>query len=358
MPEKHPLRFLIIACLLAAGAFASITSASAGGKGAYPNAHLLATRAWLKAHLKDPNLVVVDVRDDKDLDGRVIPGAVRLSWKKFRVHDKARGLADVFIGPDAAQNVLGQSGISREQTVVLYDSVKQDGGATASYVFWALEMLGHKNVMLLERGIDGWADAGGALAAEHEKVGPVLYQAPTDELRLRRGTDGAFVQMRLGDPHYTILDVRSREEYLGQKLNKGLDGGELKAGHVPTALNVEYKLNWASSETKAFKPYAELLELYRGIDPMDTVIVYCHSGRRGSFSYFVLRLLGFEDVAHYSDSWNEWGSPQRYFPVETRENKAVGGSLPAPLKKADAAQSTPGASGGGKAKGGYVSCGG
>ncbi len=357
MKQNHTLRFLVIACLLAGGVLWSLSSATAARQAGFPNARLLATGAWLKAHINDANLVVVDVRNDKDQDGRVIPGSIRLPWKDLRTHDQARGIADVFIGTDAAQAVVGQAGISREATVVVYDSVKSDGGATASYVFWALEMLGHKNVKLLERGIDGWADAGGAIAAEHKKAEPVLYQAPASELKLRHDADGPFIQSRLGDPHYTVLDVRSREEYLGEKLNKGLDGGELKSGHIPTAFNVEYKLNWASPDTKALKSYDELLELYRGLDPMNTIFVYCHSGRRGSFSYFVLRLLGFEEVALFSNSWNEWGSQQFFFPVEMRENKAVGGDLPTPVKKAEASTSEPGAEGG-KAKGGYVSCGG
>lgn len=357
MQKSHPLRFLVIAAVLALAVFWTLSTAAAERKTAYPNDRILATGTWLKAHLKDPGLVVVDVRDDKDLDGRAIPGALHLPWKKFRIHDKARSIADLFVGPDEAQRILGSYGVPRESTVILYDSVKQDGGATASYLFWILELLGHKDVRLLERGIDGWADAGGEIAKEHRKAEPVLYQAPADELRLRLEADGGYLQPRLGDPHYTILDVRAREEYLGEKLNKALDGGDLKAGHIPTALNVDYRLNWASPETKALKSYGELLELYRGVDPTATTVVYCHSGRRSSFSYFVLRLMGFENVALYTASWNEWGSPTLFFPVETRENKTVGGGLPTPVRKADAARAVPGAEGG-KAKGGYVSCGG
>lgn len=354
MEEKHTLRFLIIAFLLAAGAFASLSSASAGAKGTYPNAHLLATGAWLKAHLKDPNLVVVDVRDDKDLDGRVIPGAIRLSWKKFRVHDNARAIADVFVGTDEAQRVLGAHGVSREASVVLYDSVKEDGGAVASYVFWILEVLGHKDVRILERGVDGWADAGGEVVTTHRKTSPVLYQAVSSELMLHRWVTGPFLQSRLGDPHYTVLDVRSRAEYLGEETTKALDGRELKRGHVPTALNVFYKFNWTSTETKSFKSYAELLDLYRGLDPMKTVVAYCTSGRRGSFGYFTLRLMGFENVALFASSWNEWGNPAQFYPVETHENRPSGNDLPSTGRKAEAVRGAES----GKPKGGYVSCGG
>jgi thiosulfate/3-mercaptopyruvate sulfurtransferase len=46
--------------------------------------------------------------------------------------------------------------------------------------------------------------------------------------------------------------------------------------------------------------------MYRGLNPTAGVILYCHSARRGSFGYFVLRLLGFEDVMLYDNSWFDW----------------------------------------------------
>ncbi len=356
MGAGRVFRYAVIAAVLAAGVGWAVASvpATAG----YPESGYLATPQWLKAHLHDPGLVVVDVRTDKYFDGRVIPGAIRMPWKLFRYNDRARGVGGVFVGTERAQEILGRHGISRESTVVLYDSVKRDGGATASYVFWVLDVLGHPKIKVLARGIDGWAEAGGEVASEPATPEPVAYQAPSDEIRLRRWATGLFIRDRLGDPVYQILDVRSREEYLGEKLNKALAGGALKAGHIPTAYNVNYKLNWASKESKALKPMTELLELYRGLDPTRPVITYCHSGRRGSFTYFVLRLMGFQDVMLYEASWYEWGNPDLFFPAEL-EARELTGALPVPVRKASLRIPARGAAGRkAPAKGGYVSCGG
>ena len=118
--------------------------------------------------------------------------------------------------------------------------------------------------------------------------------------------------------------MRSADEYAGQAANKGLDGGPLKLGHAPTAVNVDYTLNWTDPDSKAIKPYGALQALYAGLDPNRGVITYCHSGRRGSFSYFVLRLMGFEQVALYDASWFEWGNNRLFFPVETKTNALIG----------------------------------
>lgn len=361
MEKRRILRYSILALALGLALIWSLASAKGEGKRSFPSARYLVTAAWLKQHLKDPHLVVVDVRNDKDFDGRLVPGAVRMPWGQFRYNDSAHNIGGRFVGIERAQELLGKHGISRTDTVVLYDSVKKDGGATASYVFWVLDLLGHREMMLLERGIDGWADAGFEVAKEPKKAEPLLYQAPSGEIRLRAWAEGEFISKNLGDPYYRLLDARSREEYLGEKANKALDGSVLKPGHIPGAYNVDYRLNWKDTKTKGFKTYPELLGLYRGLEPKRAVIAYCHSARRGSFTYFVLRLMGFEDVILYERSWNEWGSERLFFPVELRENKLFG-TLPVVSGKAGIRVKEAQGAGSRKEleqpKGGYVSCGG
>lgn len=354
----------VIAGLLVLAGMWSLSAAS--DVNAYLESDFLTTAQWVAAHKSDDDVVVVDVREDKYFDDRVIPDAVRMPWRMFRKNDLLYGLGGVFIGLDEAQRVLGEHGISRSDTVVLYDSLERDGGATSSYVFWVLDLLGHKKIKVLERGIDGWQDAGQPVAKTASTREQVLYQAPTAEVRVRRRISGQDIYQRLGDPHYQIVDVRSAAEYLGETPNTGLDGTVLKLGHIPTAFNIDYTHNWVSSETKAVKPAGQLAQLYAGLDPTKGTIVYCHSGRRGSYGYFILRLMGFQDVMLYENSWFEWGSPDNFYPVETRANTPS--STVSPLsgsglrsRAGDAADSSstgssPAAQSG--ASGGYISCGG
>ena len=361
MKQKHSIRFIIIAVLLVLGVFWALVSAQDVATKGYPNESFLADAQWLNSHINDPKLVIVDVREKKYLKDVFIPGAIHLEWKQFQEPATARGIGGLFVGVDRAQAILGQAGIARGDTVVLYDTVDRDGGATSSYLFWVLDVLGHGSKVVLERGIEAWVEAGFKTAAGPRPAEPVLYQAPLQELRMDRWADGTFIQARLGDPFYQILDVRSAEEYLGAKPNEGLDGKPLKTGHIPSAYNVDYKDNWADGKSKAVKTYADLQALYAGLNPNRSVITYCHSGRRGSFSYFILRLMGFENVSLYDSSWFEWGNNGLFFPVETQARRLVGGlpgasaqvaaegAQPANEKKSEA---------GSKSAGGYISCGG
>ncbi|MBU0988506.1 MAG: sulfurtransferase [Proteobacteria bacterium] len=361
MKRQQVLRFSIIAVLLVLGVFWALVSAKTPTGKDYANESFLVTAQWLNDHMNDPNLVVVDVREKKYLNDIFIPGAIHLEWKQFQEADTAHGIGGVFVGPDRAQELFGKAGVTRSDTVVIYDNLKRDGAATSSYVFWVLDVLGHANKMVLERGIEAWTDAGFKTAAVQITPEPVLYQAPIKELRLDRWVDGRFIQLRLGDPFYQILDVRSADEYLGKVPNKGLDGGPLKLGHVPTAYNVDYSLNWVDTENKSIKTYAELQQLYAGLDPNHAVITYCHSGRRGSFSYFILRLMGFEYVALYEASWFEWGNNRLFYPVENQPNQLMGAlpgaSIPAAAKSA-LTKNRPLTDTVPRSTGGYISCGG
>ncbi len=306
---------------MALGVFWSLALAREGyAPTDYPNRQFLATSGWLHDHLDDPDVVIVDVRTDDHFDGRLIPGAVRLPWSELRYNNRAANEASLFVGTAQAQKILGEHGIGRTNTIVIYDSVAQDGGATASYLFLVLDMLGHKHKMILDGGIDAWIGAGYRLVSRPAELSPILYQASFDEIRPRSLIKGTNLHQRLGDPHYQIVDVRSAEEYSGAAGTRDLRGNDLQRGHIPTAVNIGYSSAWRDKKSKLIKPYDELLKNYAGLDPVKSIVVYCNSGRRSSFSYFILRLMGFERVRSYESSWKEWGKPDNFFPVERPAN--------------------------------------
>jgi len=370
MKPLFSMRYWLTAGILALGVFWSLGSSAEKQQG-YPNDSLIVEAQWLNDHSQDNELVIVDVRTDKYFDGGLIPGAVRMPWSLFRYNDVGTKLASKFVGVGEAQRILGEHGVSRGDTVVLYDSVKRDGGATASYVFWVLDILGHQKKMILERGVDGWDEAGFERVASTSQPEALLYQAPLDEIRREEIIDGDFVYDRLGDFYYQIVDVRSAEEYRGKAGSKGLDGRALKLGHIPGAVNINYTSAWKDTADKDIKEYGELLSLFAGLDPSRAVIVYCASGRRSSFSYYILRLMGFDHVYTYEPSWQQWGDPGNYYPVETRENILQTSTSSRPdvgkartsagrrQQHTPSAQSTGTSSGKNQnASGGYISCGG
>lgn len=366
MKNNTLVRHALIAVILSLGVLWSFSSA-AEKEADYPNGRFLISAESLHKQMQNSDTVIVDVRSDEHFDGGLIPNAVRMEWTLFRHNDITYNLASTFVGVTRAMEILGQHGITANDTVVLYDSVAGDGGATASYVFWVLDVLGHKKKMILERGIDGWIDAGLERVTEPRQTKPLFYQAVSSEIKKDRIINGDFVYDRLGDYYYQIVDVRSHEEYVGEKGTKGLDGSPLKLGHIPTAVNIHYEAAWPDSTTKYIKSYSDLQSLYRDIDPGKGIIVYCNSGRRSSFSYYILRLMGFENIYMYEPSWKQWGNNDNFYPVETQENVLTGRALSQSFQQTSMGSSVKTKSGASarRAKnetdgptGGYVSCGG
>ena len=63
------------------------------------------------------------------------------------------------------------------------------------------------------------------------------------------------------------------------------------------------------------QPLGQLQALYKDVPKNARVIAHCQTGGRASYTYLVLRALGYTDVAIYHDGWRVYGSDLK-LPVE------------------------------------------
>jgi thiosulfate/3-mercaptopyruvate sulfurtransferase len=113
-----------------------------------------------------------------------------------------------------------------------------------------------------------------------------------------------------GGSRWTLIDVRSRDEYTGEVLSPpGLPETCQRGGHIPGAVNIPWARNVNQDGT--FKEPAELRAMYEGVGITEDrdVVTYCRIGERSSLTWFVLKyLLGYPRVKNYDGSWTEWGN--------------------------------------------------
>ncbi|MCU1440432.1 MAG: sulfurtransferase [Rhodoglobus sp.] len=260
---------------------------------------------WLEAHLDDPGLVVVESDEDVLLyETGHIEGAVKIDWHTDLNDPVERDYID---GAGFAK-LLGSKGISRDSTVVIYGD---KNNWWAAYALWVFTLFGHDDVRLLDGGRAKWEADGRAYTTVVPTPAPVDYPViERDDSKIRAYKDQVIDH--LGNP---LIDVRSPEEFSGERTTAPAypEEGALRAGHIPTAVNIPWAR--AAAEDGTFRPLAELNALYRdeaGLKNGDDIIAYCRIGERSSHTWFVLNyLVGFEGVRNYDGSWTEWGSAVR-----------------------------------------------
>jgi thiosulfate/3-mercaptopyruvate sulfurtransferase len=137
----------------------------------------------------------------------------------------------------------------------------------------------------------------------------VYRVAVRDDQRIRAFRDE--VRAHIGQPGAALVDVRSPQEYTGERTHmpEYPQEGTLRGGHIPTAVSVPWAR--AVNDDSTFRSREELEQLYGalGVTNDRDVITYCRIGERSSHTWFVLTyLLGYPQVRNYDGSWTEWGN--------------------------------------------------
>jgi thiosulfate/3-mercaptopyruvate sulfurtransferase len=269
----------------------------------YANPGALVEIDWLEQHLDDPGVAIVEVDEDTTAyEKGHIPNAISINWDT-ELHDFPRR---EFVSGEQLAKLLGEKGISNDQTIVLYSG---NNNWFAAYAYWLFVYRGVENVKLLNGGRKKWELESRLLTQDDPNRTPTTYQIGAERPDLRIFRDEVLRRATSGDGAW--VDVRSPEEFRGELLAPPhLPQEQAQVpGHIPGAANI----TWSKTvnEDGTFKPRQQLEELYasEGITSDKDVVTYCRIGERSSHSWFVLtQLLGFQKVKNYDGSWTEYGS--------------------------------------------------
>jgi thiosulfate/3-mercaptopyruvate sulfurtransferase len=258
---------------------------------------LLVDASWLEDNLDTPNLRILDYsRSAVAYRLGHIPGAIRIP--RHAAYDTVEGTKGMLPHPDVLAEYLGHAGVLPEHRIVIYDD---SDGLWAARLFWALEVIGHEFVHILDGGFRTWKDESGPVTRRVLSAQTSLY-VPTPRPHLV--ADTAWMFMQLENPNVQIIDSRSPDEYSGN------DRRADRAGHMPGAINIDWVNNLTSGEGSSFLAAGPLQMLYSNgsVGRESMIVTHCQTGVRAAHSYFALRLLGYTDVRVYDGSWEVWGN--------------------------------------------------
>jgi thiosulfate/3-mercaptopyruvate sulfurtransferase len=253
---------------------------------------------WLIANLKNPKLIILDVRRVEDYREGHIPGALSAfygSWAYMK-----NGLFASLPEKDDIDDNIGYMGIGFGNWVVVTGCMDTPRlSYQSARVACTLQYAGIENVALLDGGMNKWIAEKKSMSKRIERRKPNHFKGKYSGEKFANKN---YVKERLGK--VILLDTREREFFTGEKKMDCVP----KTGHIPGAFNMP--TSCAFNEDKTFKTKEELaaiVEAAAGKDRSAAIVTYCDIGQCcPTWSYLLTEVLGYTKVSLYEGAMQEW----------------------------------------------------
>lgn len=266
----------------------------------------LVSTDWLAAHLKNPDLRVLDASmymPDAGRDARAEYDAAHIPGARFfdidEISDHRSELPHMVPPVEKFMSRLRAMGVGDGHQVVVYDGA---GLMSAARVWWLFRLMGQTDVAVLDGGFPKWVAEG----REVEDLPPVVrdrHMTVRVQNHLVRDVTQVSAAAKLGD--HEIIDARSAGRFAGTE-PEPREG--LRSGHIPGSRNVHYASLLNEDATMMSPEATRAIFKAAGVDLSKPIITTCGSGVTAAVLSLALERMGKSDCAVYDGSWSEWGA--------------------------------------------------
>ena len=191
----------------------------------------LVSTDWLAAHMKDPDLRILDASTylpGVDRDGRTEYDAVHIPGARFfDIDDVSDGRSDLphMVPPiEKFMSRVRAMGVGDGHQIVVYDG---SGLFSAARVWWLFRLMGQDNIAVLDGGLPKWIAEG----REVEDLAPVIrdrHMTVRFQNQMVRDVTQVSSASKLGTSQ--IVDARAAARFRGEAPEPS-EG--LRSGHIP-----------------------------------------------------------------------------------------------------------------------------
>ncbi len=226
-----------------------------------------------------PNAAFIDIQDDLS-DGS---NPLRFS------HLPAPELAKAF----------AEHGVNQDSEVIFYST---EHVMWATRAWWLLHYCGHRNVRVLDGGLQAWSDARQLIATRTSTYPAGDFSTQHGEESL--WADGDAVRAAVGSGNVCTVNSLPEAIYTGEA-----DISYGRPGHISGSSNLPY----SRVLTNGLFTDADILHEVlsdAGLLSDAKVITYCGGGIAATTTGFALKLFGKDNVAVYDGSMQDWASDE------------------------------------------------
>ncbi len=266
---------------------------------------ILVSTDWLAAHLKDPDLRVLDASwylPDMGRNGRAEYEAAHIPGARYvdidDLSDARSELPHMAPPPEKFMSRMRAMGVGDGHQVVVYDGA---GMFSAARIWWLFRLMGHADIAVLDGGFPKWQAEGRPV----EDMPPIIrdrHMTVRRQAHMVRDVTQVSSAAKLGD--HEVIDARSPGRFRGEEPEPRAG---MRSGHIPGSKNVHYAQLLNPDGT--MKEPADLKAVFEaaGVDLAKPAITTCGSGVTAAILSLAMERFGKSDHSLYDGSWTEWG---------------------------------------------------
>ncbi|GGW33822.1 sulfurtransferase [Gemmobacter lanyuensis] len=265
----------------------------------------LVSTEWLAAHLRDPDLRVLDASwylPDAGRDAKAEYAAGHIPGARFfdidEISDQRSALPHMAPPVEKFISRMRAMGVGDGHQVVVYDGA---GLFSAARVWWLFRLMGKTDIAVLDGGLPKWRAEG----REIEDMPPVMrdrHITVSRQAGLVKDVTQVAHASKLGEAE--IIDARGAPRFRGEVAEPRAG---LRSGHIPGSKNLPFGqvLN-ADGTMKDVNGLRAAFE-GAGVDLSKPAITTCGSGVTAAILALALERIGHRNWSLYDGSWAEWG---------------------------------------------------